>query len=292
MGADDIDFGVNFETGEITRPAPDPPAGDTDTEFNAFDDEPAGQDPAGKPPAAPNTPSEETIPMYRFNEVNQRLQQAAEREKKMLAFIENLTSQRQPQQPQQPTTPPTPPTPEEAAKERIRQQLLSVIPEFGEFLKIRDKIPQLLNAADAIPRIQSDTERYWGTVADSALNGVVSKLGETLGHAIEPRSMLGRLATQAFFEFVATNPQTQARYEAQDQSLIADFVTMFDKELNPVRARQQQQQRVEQVRKLPVAGRTSPPPSAQPPKPNMDNEDEVFAAGWNAIVSGRQGTGQ
>lgn len=281
------EWGVNFDTSEITRPEPEPttPQGDSDDTFNAFADDP------NEPEATPAKPAgvPESVPRYRLDELNNRLKEGAEREQRLMALLQQ---QQRPQPASQPgpagEQPPVDPT-----LERIRAQILQVMPEIADFLKIRDKLPNLMSAADAIPRMQADTDRYWGTVADHSLQTVNAELSQRIGGPLVPTSQLGKIASRAFFEYVSSNPTIQTRYEAQDPGVVKEFVTMFEAEvLAPARRQQQVAQRVDSTRRLPVAGRTSPPPSAPVPKANPANEDEVFASAWSVIQNARQGSAQ
>jgi hypothetical protein len=286
-------FGVDFEKGEITRPDATPaPQQDKQPQgepFDAFGDDPnapegEGRKPAGQEPGRRAVPDQ--IPKYRFDEVTEQLRQGSERERTLMALIERLSQNPPPAAPQAPGRPQTP---QEQARERIRQQLFEVVPEFQEFLKFREKMPALLQAADTIPRLQEDTGRYWGHVADASLTAVQTALGTSLGAEVDPKSQLGRFASQAFFDYVARDPRLVARYEAQDPNLVGEFMQVFEREvLTPARAKQVQQARQEQTRRLPVAGRTSPPPSAQVPKRNDDeDEDGVFKRAWDHVLNAR-----
>lgn len=283
----DPEWGVNFETNEITRPDPESttPQGDTDDTFDAFADDPnEAQAQPIKPASVP-----EAVPKYRFDEVNNRLRESAEREQRLMAMLQQ---QRQPPQTGMPGAPG--PTPEvDPTRERIRAQILEVFPEFKEFLEFRKNIPSLTSAAEAIPRMQAETDRYWGAYADQQLQAVHAELSQRLGAPLPAHSRLGQIANQSFATFVSTNPTIQARYERNDPSVVKEFMAMFEAEvLAPARRPQQVASRVENTRRLPVAGRTSPPPLAPVPKPNMDNEDEVFQAAWSVIQNARQGSTQ
>lgn len=281
-------YGVDFEKGEITTPASPDPA--EDTEFDRFADDETPQTATPKARAQePGRTAPESIPKYRFDDINQQLQASREREQQLLALVQNVTQQRAALQQQGPAQPAAPKTPEQEQRERVRQQLLEVFPELNDYLKVKDKLPTLISASEEIPRLQHETKQYWGRVADTTLKAIHQELGTHLGTTVDPTSRLGRTTAQAFFEYVAGDQSRVQRYEAQDRTLLPEFISLFDKEmLAPVRTRQQVAQRHETTRRLPVAGRTSPPPSAPTPKPDANDEDAVFKAAWDHVQNGRQ----
>jgi hypothetical protein len=163
------------------------------------------------------------------------------------------------------------------------------MPEIADLLKLREHVTPLLTAADAVPQMLQDTQRYWASVAEQQVTDMEAELGKRIGHPITPKTPLGRMANRAFADFVAADPKIQVRYERQDPRVIQEFVTAFEADiLGPMRRQQQTTQRLETTRRLPVAGRTSPPPAAAPPKPDMDNDDEVWQAAWNVVANARQ----
>jgi hypothetical protein len=290
MTDDAPDFGVNFETGQITRPEPEGSAPPTqiDETFDAFADE--EPQPPGGQPAAPPRQAPEMLPKYQFDKVNEELRTAREERTKLLALIERLST------PQAPPPPSQPRTEADEARERVRKQLLAIMPELGEYIENKDRLLKAITLAEQLePRIgamQQDTERFWTAVADNALNGLIDGLSKHVGVAVDPNSRMARAARQEFFQYAASSPRNVARYEAQDPSLVTEFIRVFDQEVlalgRPRQAAPAGPPRTEQTRRLPVAGRTSPPPAAAPPKPDLNNEDEVLAAGWAHVLSQRQ----
>jgi hypothetical protein len=280
MSTDFPEFGVDFETGTITQPDS---AGSDDRQIpDDGDDDQSLAPPVAPPPSGPP----EGIPRYRFDEVNQALRTSQEREAKLIQILEHLSPK---------PTPPAPPGIDPAdtkavARERIRQQFLEVFPEWKQYLDIQDKIPALLSAGEAIPRLQKDTEVYWGNVADATLASATVALGKTLGQTIEPNSRLGRFVAQSFFETIAVDPRLTARYEARDPTLIGEFVQAFEKDVfGPMRAQAAAAKRLDTTRRLPVAGRTSSPPSSAVPKHDpAEDEDAVFKQAWDLVNNDRR----
>lgn len=283
------DFGVDFSTGTITSKPPAAPAGAEDSTFNAFDDDdpaaPAGQPPAQAAPTTPDAPPE-MIAKHRYDSLNERYGETQRQVRDLLAMVKRLSEATRP--PAAPPPPATPPTEQEAAHARIRQQLFSVMPELKEFLDLREKLPQLREAADMVPQIQSETQRRWSNVADRSLAGLTDALAKQIGvEKLSPR--LSQTAARDFFDWVASDPSLVTRYEMEDPKLLTEFVAAFDRDvLSPGRTRATTQQRLEQTRRLPTAGRTSPPPAQAPPKPDSGDEDAVFKAGWDYIQNARK----
>jgi len=283
MSIDFPEFGVDFEAGTITQP--ESTTDSTDRAIPDDDDDEAGSLPAPTPPAKAAAPDQ--IPRYRLDEVTTALRSSQEREGQLMALLQRLST------PPAAPAPPAghaPPSAADAARERIRNQLFEVVPEFKKFLEIQDKLPALLSAGEAIPRLQEDTTRYWANVADTTLASVGAALGKALNTTIDPNSRIGRIVAQSFFEYVATDPRLVARYEAQDARLISEFLAAFEKDVFvPVRANAVAQKRQDLTRRLPVAGRTSAPPSQGVPKHNTDeDEDAVYKTGWDLVENARR----
>ena len=281
MSTDFPEYGVDLEQGIITAPAADDAAGVSD-DRGIPEDPDDGQTPLPQPPAPPAPP--ETIPRYRFDEVNNALRASQEREATIVKILERLSPA--------PAPPPvaTAPSAQDAARERVRQQFLEVFPEWKQFLAIQDKIPAILSTGEAIPRLQKETETYWSNVADATLSSVEEGLGKIMGAPIAPNSRLAKMVSQAFFEMIAVDPRLVARYEAQDPRLIGEFIQSFEKDVfGPIRAQAAAAKRLDTTRRLPVAGRTSSPPSSAVPKHNVDtDEDAPFRQAWDLITNERR----
>lgn len=293
---DGPDFGVNFETGDITQPVPDstPP----DEQFDAFEDEGGDeQQPAG---SQPGRQAPEMLPKYRLDQANEQLRQSREEIAELRELVRRLTAMPQGQPSARPDQAPRPEIDPTVA--RVRDQFLRVFPEMKDFLDNRDR---LLKAAEISERhdgqitsMQKDTERFWGAVADNAVNAVLGSLGRHLGREVNEKEWVARTTMRDFFDFAASSPRNVARYEAQDPTLIAEFIQAMDREVFSVRRGTGQAPAPGSAppgaprpqRRLPVAGRTGPVPSAKPPEPDPNDEDAVFQAAWRTVQSGRQAT--
>lgn len=283
MSTDFPEFSVDFEAGTVSAADPDASADPNDRQIPNDDDPDHATPPAG----TPDVP--ESIPRYRFDEVNNALRITQEREAKLIQVLEQLAAGRSAPVPAPPSPPPAPNSPE-AARDRIREQLFAVVPEFKKFLELQDKIPALLSASEAIPRLQKETDTYWSHVADAMLTTLTSALGKTLGSTIAPDSRLGRMASQQFFEWTASDPKLVARYEARDPRLTEEFLQIFETDVfGPIRAQAAAAKRLDTTRRLPVAGRTSAPPSQPIPKRNAEeDEDAPYKEAWDHVANARR----
>lgn len=286
---DGPDFGVNFETGQISQP--DPTSTPAEEQFDAFDE---GADDA-QPPAGsqPGRQAPEMLPKYRLDQATEQLRQSREEVAELRDLVRRLTEMARPETPRSGQPPPA----MDPTVARVREQFLRVFPEMQDFLANRDR---LLKAAEISERhdgqitsMRQDTERFWGAVADNAVTTVLSSLGRHLGREVGEKEWIARTTMRDFFDFAASNPRNVARYEAQDPTLIAEFIEAMDREVFSVKrgaapAPSGAPGAPRPQRRLPVAGRTGPVPSAKPPALDLNDEEAVFQKAWMAVQNGRQ----
>lgn len=298
------DWNIDLQSGESRV---DTPAGPT-TPSHPAASEPSGltgAPPIAPPPTAAPEQDERFIPKYRFDEVNSRASQVQQENQELREILKQLAS-RQPAAP--PADAPVPyQTEEEAAyarqTEEIRQEFFRRFPEFQTqattLARIEAQLAALAPVADVVPQMQARENQYWGTVASNTLRTLHQTVSTALlnGQPLDPASERGLHVSQKFFQWTSSQPDRVARYEANDPSLLQEFVTYFgDTYVTPWRgpsapAANPAQAIAARVAKLPNAGPSQIPAPTVPGR-DYTNEDDVHAHAWSVVKNLQQSVGR
>lgn len=292
------DWGIDLTTGEtkvdtsadsaISQPEPAAPSADH------------GQ-PAAAPPAPPSDPM---IPKYRLDQVNERAAEVARENQELREMLKALAARPVTVQPSAPA-----PVPNEADQayqqqtEDIRQEFFKRFPEMQTIMdrweSVLSTLDRIAPVADVVPQMQERENKYWGTVAQNTLTTAQQEIAKSFnnGTAFPAGSPALRQINSTFFEWTNGSPDRVARYEANDPTLVKEFVQYFGEvHVSPWRGsatpgpapRVAQAQR---IARLPVSG-SSGIPAPQPPHPTNGSEDAVHSRAWDVIKSLREAVGR
>lgn len=274
----------------------------------------AGQVPATPTAAAPTPPAtqdEPSIPKYRFDAVNQRAAEALRENQELKDLLRQSLTTRQPP-PAQPAAA-TPVLSDEeqqyaAETEEVRQEFFKRFPEFAKMADQLEstlkRLEQLAPVAEILPELQARENRYWMGTAKTMLQQVHQQVSTAFmdGKPLTPGSPTATQVAERFSAWTMSDPARVDRYEANDPTLIHDFVTYFgDTFVTPWRGAAPpapagpptaQQQTVARVARLPVAGPSAVPPPVTPKRRDFSNEEEVHEDAWAVVQNMRSAMGQ
>lgn len=241
------------------------------------------------------------IPRYRLDEVSQALREERAERQRLQAQMGELL--------QRLTTPQAPPQTQEE-EEELDERQQKILGELERLLKrttlYRELAPLMARSKDVIGVVQTAEQRAeaekarWNQVAYNTTYQVLDQAAKTLiGPDATPDRLTpiqARWLSTGFYDFVQSDPRLVQRYEAQDASLIAEFLTQYRGAFAAVPAPQRaaaaaQQRRVEATRRLPTQGPAGGPVGQAPQKLDYSNEDAVLAEGWRQLKE-MQGAGR
>lgn len=248
----------------------------------------AGQ-PQAQPAAAPGGAADgETIPKYRLDEVlatNAQMKSALEaRDRQINDLIARMPAAT-------PATPAAEEAPQPSAQDlAIRERLVAVFPELKMLAELKDLAAQkdaLLGAANASTRWTKAEEAHFDNYAVTSLAKTQDKiavlmLGDGKAMADLPK-MTQEAIVSGFTRFVTSDPKRAARYEANDTTVIDEFVGAYKvAHIDPLRRDTNAAllARANQPPAVPAGGGSAPVSHAQPPSVNNLDEDAVHARAW------------
>ena len=121
-----------------------------------------------------------------------------------------------------------PAAPRNPEHDAIRNQLFEVVPEFQEFLDMKEKLKGFADGFDPkeIAAIRESQTQSWAAQGNQTLRALTDKIKAAYGGKELPQKQLKRIAS-AFVTEVGEDPELRARYESGDLSIIDEFVADF-----------------------------------------------------------------
>jgi hypothetical protein len=253
-------------------------------------------------PDADTSGSAESIPKYRFDEVNEALQEMREQHRMLLQQYMQLATHLGRQAPSEASSEPPLDEREQTIVNQL-DRLLRYSTAWRQLQPLLEQAQTLVQLAQQVPLREQQETQYWRAVAYQTHERVLDAVAESMlgqgrkGADLDPDRAAA--VRQSFVAYVQRDPQRVARYEAQDPTLIKDFVEWFRgwpttgrAPVDP-RARQAQaeaQRRAESIRRLPTQGPAGQPVASPPPKVNTTDPEAVHDAGWRAFQALVQGS--
>ena len=127
------------------------------------------------------------------------------------------------------------PDPDEAERQALAQQLKKAFPRLGKILDLEDtQFENLLGAPDQISHLSQMKDFVYGQVADRMMGSVESAIAEELGSDLTP--LQKRAIGMAYYQRAESDPDFLSRHEAQDATLVDEFVKEWlDGWVTPIR---------------------------------------------------------
>jgi hypothetical protein len=252
--------------------------------------------PPPAPPAGQPAQPRQDLPDYRQRQIQEREQREHFNAAVNAAVQTQLRTMLGPalgltDQPQQATL-----TPRQQA---ARTALLELMPELKDLLPLAPRAKDVLGATDSASRFSRDEDARWKVVANRTLDTVYTGVAKALlGSDKTVQDLDDELKDDLLTQFAQWIERDQSgtrvyRYEAQDPALVTEFLQRFTaKYLDPVRraAAVRVTTRGTQAARQPIQGPGTPPPPAQPPKVDLQNEDETHGRAW-AVLQQLRGAG-